>query len=181
MNILSIIGIFSSMFNIGAADWISEIFNKALLFFDGFAYTMLAYSFKLFQLMCTLNFNSLQGLISPVLTNIKALVMVFVVYKLGISLINFMLNPDEAAKKGKEMSIQYAKYIKYFYNKCLEALEHEETSIIIDRIDYELLLIIKSMNFKIKNSYEQLEIILNEKSLMELQNKYIKAKDVEVE
>lgn len=105
MNILSIIGILSSMFNIGAVDWISEIFNKALLFFDGIAYTLLAYSFKLFQLMCTLNFNSLQGLISPVLNNIKALVMVFVVYKLGISLINFMLNPDEAAKKGKEILI----------------------------------------------------------------------------
>ena len=103
MNILSIIGFLSNLFNIG--NFFADIWFWILLFLDGLAYTLLAYSFKLFQLMCTLNFNSLYGLISPILTRIKALVMVFVVYKLGISLINFMLNPDEAAKKGKEILI----------------------------------------------------------------------------
>lgn len=107
MNILTIIGFFTGLFSIGGAiiDWVIEIFNKMLLFFDAIAYTLLAYAFKLFQLMCTLNFNSLYGLISGVLTRIEALVMVFVVYKLGISLINFMLNPEEASKKGKEILI----------------------------------------------------------------------------
>ena len=103
MNILSIVGFLSNLFNIG--NFFADIWFWILLFLDGLAYTLLAYSFKLFQLMCTLNFNSLYGLISPILTRIKALVMVFVVYKLGISLINFMLNPDEAAKKGKEILI----------------------------------------------------------------------------
>ncbi len=106
MNILTIIGFFTDLINIGGfVDWITEIFYKALLFFDGLAYMLLAYSYKLFQLMCTLNFNSLYGLISGILTRIEALVMVFVVYKLGISLINFMLNPEEASKKGKEILI----------------------------------------------------------------------------
>ena len=80
MNILSIIGFLSNLFNIG--NFFADIWFWILLFLDGLAYTLLAYSFKLFQLMCTLNFNSLYGLISPILTRIKALVMVFVVYKL---------------------------------------------------------------------------------------------------
>ena len=106
MSILTIVGFFANLFNIGGfVDWVVEIFYKALLFFDGLAYLLLAYSFKVFQLMCTLNFNSLYGLISGVLTRIEALIMVFVVYKLGISLITFMLNPEEAAKKGKEILI----------------------------------------------------------------------------
>ncbi len=106
MIILTIVSFFTSLFNIGGiGDWFMEIIYKMLLFFDGLAYNLLAYSFKLFQLMCTLNFNSLYGLISGLLTRIEALVMVFVVYKLGISLINFMLNPDEASKKGKEILI----------------------------------------------------------------------------
>ncbi len=104
MIILTIVSFFTSLFNIGV-NWFMEILYNILLFFDGLAYTLLAYSFKLFQLMCTLNFNSLQGLVSGLLTRIEALVMVFVVYKLGISLINFMLNPDEASKKGKEILI----------------------------------------------------------------------------
>ena len=107
MNILTIVGFITNLFNIGSAigDWFLEILHKMLLFFDAVAYTLLAYTFKLFQLMCTLNFNSLYGLISGVLTRIEALVMVFVVYKLGISLITFMLNPEEASKKGKEILI----------------------------------------------------------------------------
>jgi hypothetical protein len=107
MNILTIVSFFSGLFSIGGAvaDWFREILFKMLLFFDGIAYTLLAYAYKLFQLMCTLNFNSLYGMISGILTRIEALIMVFVVYKLGISLINFMLNPEEAAKKGKEILI----------------------------------------------------------------------------
>lgn len=103
MIILTIVGFFTSLFNIG--NWFFEILYKMVLWIDGLVYSLLTYAFKLFQLMCTLNFNSLYGLVSGLLTRIEALVMVFVVYKLGISLINFMLNPDEASKKGKEILI----------------------------------------------------------------------------
>ena len=103
MNILSIVNLFS--FGIAASNWFMEVLIKMLLFFDGVAYTLVAYSFKLFQLMCTLNFNSLYSIVTPILSRIEALVMVFVVYKLGISLINFMLKPEDASKKGKEILI----------------------------------------------------------------------------
>lgn len=103
MNILSIVNLFS--FGIAASNWFMEALIKMLLFFDGVAYTLVAYSFKLFQLMCTLNFNSLYSIVTPILSRIEALVMVFVVYKLGISLINFMLKPEDASKKGKEILI----------------------------------------------------------------------------
>ena len=106
MNIVSIISFFAGLFNIGAGvSWILEFIYEILLFIDGLAYTLLAYSYKLFQLMCTLNFNSLYGLVSPILSRVEALVMVFVVYKLGITLINFMLKPEDASKKGKEVLI----------------------------------------------------------------------------
>lgn len=93
------------MFGGAIGDWLMEILYKMLLFFDGLGYTLLAYAFKLFQLMCTLNFNSLSGIVAPILTRIEALIMVFVVYKLGITLINFMLKPEDASKKGKEILI----------------------------------------------------------------------------
>ena len=104
MSILTIVSFFTGLFNIGA-NWFEEVLYTGILFIDGIAYTLLAYAFKLFQLMCQLNFNSLYGLISGVLTRLEALIMVFVVYKLGISLITFMLNPEEASKKGKEILI----------------------------------------------------------------------------
>ena len=103
MNILSIANLFS--LGIAANNWIMEAIIKMLLFFDGIAYTLVAYSYKLFQLMCTLNFNSLYGIVSPILTRVEALIMVFVVYKLGISLINFMLKPEDASKEGSKILV----------------------------------------------------------------------------
>ncbi len=105
MNLLTIVGFFSNLFNLAVSDWFLEVLYKMILFCDAIAYFLLSYSFKLFQLMCTLNFNSLYNMISGVLSRIEALVLVFVVYKLGIALINFMLKPDEAAKKGKDILV----------------------------------------------------------------------------
>ena len=72
------------------------------LVLDGLIYTLASYSFKIFQLMCSVNFNSIYGIVQPLVDRLQAVVIVFVVYLLGVNFIQYMLNPDKALEGGKK-------------------------------------------------------------------------------
>lgn len=84
-------------------DWIVEVFWTILLAIEGVFFQLVSYVYKLFTLMCQLNFNSLYALISPLIDRIQAVIIVLVVYKLGTGLIGMMINPESAPKAGTEL------------------------------------------------------------------------------
>jgi len=92
----------TSMFNL-LSNWTTHPITSLALFLDGVVYNLLAYSYKLFSLMCQLNFNELYGLIKPLIDRAKALIIVIIMYKVAVALITSLLNPDQAPKKGTEL------------------------------------------------------------------------------
>lgn len=83
--------------------WALELLYEILLFFDGLLFQLASYSYKLFSLMTTLNFNSLYAIVSPVIDRFQALIIVLVAYKLVMGLITLLMNPEGAPAFGKEM------------------------------------------------------------------------------
>lgn len=94
---------------INIAGWLRNT-ALGLLFFittliDGAVYQLVAYSFKIFQLMCTVNFNSIYGIAEPLVDRLQSVIIVFVVYLIGVHFIQSMLNPDKAVEDGKKILI----------------------------------------------------------------------------
>ncbi|MDD6273047.1 MAG: hypothetical protein PUA90_06070 [bacterium] len=83
--------------------WDLGIVNTILLFFDGIIYDLVAKIYELFTLVSQLNFNYLGAIISPLIDRIEAVIMVFIMFKLGIALIQLMINPDDAPKTGTKL------------------------------------------------------------------------------
>ena len=100
---MSVMSFITSLISIGS--WIESPIYTTLLFFDAMVYWLISYAYNLFILMCTINYSSLYGLVSNILDELQAVVLVFVVFKLGISLIKFLLKPDDAAKEGSQILI----------------------------------------------------------------------------
>ena len=95
---------FSSLISFASiGSWIIEPLMGIALAIDGLIFTLVSYSFKLFLLMCQINFDSLYGIISGLLDSLQAVVMVLVVYKIATELISYLINPDQAMKGGKEL------------------------------------------------------------------------------
>ena len=87
--------------NIG--DYIVSFLWKVCLFIEGIVYQLASYSYKLFSLMCQLNFNSLYAMVAPLIDRLQAVIIVLVVYKLATSLIGMMANPESAPKAGTDL------------------------------------------------------------------------------
>ena len=100
---MAFITVITSLINLaGISSWTQHPIMSLFLTIDGLIYTLVSYSFKLFMLMCQINYDSLSGILATLMDNLKALVMVFVVFKVGIQLIQFLLEPESAPKGGKE-------------------------------------------------------------------------------
>lgn len=85
--------------------WILEPLNIISLFIEGIIYQFVTYTYKLFSIMCSLNFNSLSAIVAPLMDRFKALIIVLVLFKLGMMLINMMMRADDIVKPGKELII----------------------------------------------------------------------------
>lgn len=86
--------IITSLISVGVY-WIFQPLFSLLLYIDGVVYSLVAYSYKVFMLMAQLNFNVVYAWISPLIDRIKAIIMVLIMFKLGYSLIQYMINPDK--------------------------------------------------------------------------------------
>lgn len=96
--------LFTSLISVAdGLGWVARTLTGVCLQLDGLIYSLVSYSFKLFLLMCQLNFNSLQTIIQPLLDRAQAVIIVFIVFKLGIELVNALVKPEEIEKKGGKL------------------------------------------------------------------------------
>lgn len=79
--------------------WIFKPLFSLLLYIDGVVYSLVAYSYKVFMLMAQLNFNVVYAWVAPLIDRIKAIIMVLIMFKLGYSLIQYMINPDKLSNE----------------------------------------------------------------------------------
>ena len=77
--------------------WVFRPLLAISLWIDGIVYSLVAYAYKLFLTMCRFNMNQLLTFAEPLMNRIQALIMVAIMFKIGISLIQYMLNPDKAS------------------------------------------------------------------------------------
>ena len=95
----------------GIVTWLWLPINCLLLFIDGVIYTLVALSYKLFQLMAQLNFNALSSWMTALVDRVNAVIAVLVLFILGYSLIQYLINPDKANDKSKSGGVAMIKNI----------------------------------------------------------------------
>ncbi len=95
----------------GILTWLWLPINCLLLFFDGVVYTCVALSYRLFQLMAQLNFNALSSWMTALVDRINAIIAVLILFILGYSLIQYLINPDKANDKTKAGGVAIIKNI----------------------------------------------------------------------
>lgn len=80
--------------------WEWTILDSIGLFLDAIVYSLVAYSYKLFLIMSQLNLNIIYQMAAPIVDRVKALIMVFVLFKLAITLIGSLLEPEKFEQTG---------------------------------------------------------------------------------
>lgn len=90
-------GLVNILFNI--VSWLLTPINFIFLSFDGIVYSLVAYSYKLFELMVQLNFNTLYYWFYPIISRITALITVLIIFVIGYNLVLYLINPEKAADK----------------------------------------------------------------------------------
>jgi len=91
------------------SDWMRNPIYALCLTIDSFVYSLVAYSYRLFMLMTQLNYNAIYEMIYPLIDRVKALIIVFVLFKVAVFLIQCLIDPDKlddkTAKGGKQLVI----------------------------------------------------------------------------
>ena len=101
---MTVLTFFTSLFSFGIS-WIEKALYTACLFLDGIVYFLVSYCYNLFIIMCNINYNSLYGIVSGLINRLEAVVMVFVVFKAGLALIQYMIDPEKASKEGSKILV----------------------------------------------------------------------------
>ncbi len=83
------------------ASWLLIPLTFLLLFMDGIVYTLVAVAYKVFQLMSQLNVNTIGSLFISLTKRINAIIAVLILFIIGYSLIEYLINPDKALDKSK--------------------------------------------------------------------------------
>ena len=87
------------LYILAKASWIIRPFYSLSLLLDGIVYTVVAYAYKIFILMAQIKFSEIYKIMEPLVDRVKALIMVLVMFKLGKSLIEYMIDPAKATDK----------------------------------------------------------------------------------
>lgn len=87
------------LYILAKASWITRPFTTLSLLLDGIVYTVVAYVYKIFILMAQIKFSEIYKILEPLIDRVKALIMVLVMFKLGKSLIEYMIDPSKATEK----------------------------------------------------------------------------------
>lgn len=95
----------TTIINVLASDPITHLGNGLFLLLDKGVYQLVASAFSIFIIMCQLNLSSIYNMASFIVDRVKALIIVFIIFKVGIALINYMLNPDKAMEGSKKLLI----------------------------------------------------------------------------
>lgn len=87
------------LYILSIASWITRPFTTLSLLLDGIVYTVVAYVYKIFILMAQIKFSEIYKILEPLIDRVKALIMVLVMFKLGKSLIEYMIDPAKATDR----------------------------------------------------------------------------------
>lgn len=79
--------------------------DSILIWIDKGVYRLVQTTFTLFIIMCQLNLSVIYDLAAPLVDRLKALIIVFIIFKVGVALIQYMLNPDKALEGSKKLLI----------------------------------------------------------------------------
>ena len=91
---MTLISFFTSLINIGT-EWYMTAIYAVCLFFEGIVFEGVTLIYNLFLIVCSINLSTVSGLLSSVVERLKALIIVFIVFKLGVSLVGYLLDPDK--------------------------------------------------------------------------------------
>lgn len=84
------------LYILAKASWIVRPFYSLSLLLDGIVYTVVAYAYKIFLIMSQIKFSALFEIMEPLVNRVEAVIMVLVMFKLGKSLIEYMIDPAKA-------------------------------------------------------------------------------------
>lgn len=87
------------LYILAKASWITRPFTTLSLLLDGIVYTVVAYVYKIFILMAQIKFTEIYSILEPLIDRVKALIMVLVMFKLGKSLIEYMIDPAKVSNE----------------------------------------------------------------------------------
>lgn len=85
--------------------WIQNPIYAILLFLDGIVYSLVAYSYRLFMLLTQLNYSQIEQMISPIMSRFKAIIIVFVLFKVAVFLMQSLIDPEKLADGGKKLVV----------------------------------------------------------------------------
>ena len=96
---------------LGIVTWLWSPLNFLFLIMDGIVYTLVALSYRVFQMMAQLNFNTLGSLFTSLTDRVRAIIAVLILFIIAYSLIMYLVNPDKAADKNTAGGIALIKNI----------------------------------------------------------------------
>ena len=91
----------SHFITIADASWLLQPIYSLLLTIDGIIYSLVSYAYKIFMLMTQLNYNVLYTILAPLIDRVKAVIMVFILFKVGVAFLQYLVEPDKFDEKTK--------------------------------------------------------------------------------
>ncbi len=84
----------------GIVSWVIKPLIAICLVLDGIVYSLVGYAYNLFLIMSRINMNEIYVLVEPLVLRVKAVIMVFIMFKMAVSLINILVSPDKLEADG---------------------------------------------------------------------------------
>lgn len=81
-------------------DRVIDILWYFLLLLDAIVYSVVVYVYNIFQIVAQLNFSVISSWTQPLVNRVEALIMVLILFKLGMSFIQYMITPEKFNEKG---------------------------------------------------------------------------------
>jgi len=127
-----LITLITTIINFLASNPTATLMDNVFVWFDKGVYRLVSSSFTLFMIMCQLNLNVIYSLAASLIDRLKALIIVFIIFKVGVSLIQYMLKPDEALNKSKKLllNILICAVLLVSYNVVFSALNEVSMMIV---------------------------------------------------
>ena len=76
-------------------DRVIDILWYFLLLLDAIVYSVVVYVYNIFQIVAQLNFSVISSWTQPLVNRFEALIMVLILFKLGMSFIQYMITPEK--------------------------------------------------------------------------------------
>lgn len=80
-------------------DRVIDILWYFLLLLDAIVYSVVVYVYNIFQIVAQLNFSVISSWTQPLVNRVEALIMVLILFKLGMSFIQYMITPEKFNEK----------------------------------------------------------------------------------